>query len=299
MSTRTASCVIVSLALVLSACAGDPASSGESSDPTTAVTTGPTTVSTETTTPEMTEELAELDEAEQRWTDTGKATYSYTYRQSCECDDAAMGPNTVSVVDGEVVAVRMDRQGTAGFDPDAVAPPGQTVAQLFTMIRAAIERGEQVMVTYDADLGHPILVRLDLEAIPVDGGFDFEIVSFEMGSAERVALSQARDRWNAAGLSDYTYTYRPQCFCVPSAIEVTVVNGAVQSHLVLEGELFGEFLSIEDLFGFIDDALARQPFSIDVEYDGSLGYPRSVWVDYEQNMADEEMGYTVELIQAG
>jgi hypothetical protein len=298
MKTRTAIPVILALALALAACAGDPTSSGEgtaSSTTTTPATTTPTTSPTTTSMPDADDELAALEAAEALWASSGIVTYSYVYRQSCECDVGASGPNTVIVTDGQVVEVRMNRRFEPGFDPNAVAPPGNTVPGLFSLIRDSIAAGHQIDVTYDPRLGHPLRVRLDLEAIPADGGFDFELQSFDAQEEARSALADARALWESSAPAEYTFVYRPQCFCVPSAIEVTVVGGEIQSHEALEGELYGEVLSIDDIFAYIEDSLDQHPFAIDVEYDATLGYPTAVFVDFDEMIADEEFGYSVEL----
>lgn len=298
MTARRTLPALALVALVLGACAGDPTSQGETTTTGPVVSTPATSTSTtmpDTTPPSADPDLAALTAAEARWAEAGLDTYSYTYRRSCECDESAAGPNTVLVTDGAVVEVRMDRQFEAGFPPGAVAPPGDTIPDLFGLIRASIERGEEIDVTYDERLGHPLTLRLDLASIPVDGGLAMEVLGFDGQEEARAALAEARERWAQAGPADYTYVYRAQCFCIPSAIEVTVAGGEIQSHEVLEGELFGELISIDDVFAYIEDSLDQHPASIDVTYDEEFGYPRSVFVDFDEMMADEEFGYSVEL----
>ena len=53
-----------------------------------------------------------------------------------------------------------------------------TVPQLFRDIAATIDSGKLVVVAYDATLGYPTVVRLDLDAIPVDGGMALDILTF-------------------------------------------------------------------------------------------------------------------------
>ncbi len=52
-----------------------------------------------------------------------------------------------------------------------------TVDELFDAIDQALASGVETRVSYDAELGYPLTVRLDLEAIPRDGGFSVDVLS--------------------------------------------------------------------------------------------------------------------------
>lgn len=106
--------------------------------------------------------------------------------------------------------------------------------------------------------------------------------------------------WRARGISSYTYAYRLNCFCGGPGIrpvEIEVRDGAVAAVRVLETgepeEFFDPeaFPTVEDLFQTIREALDRDPFRIRAEYDDLLGYPRDVFIDFEQNVIDEEFGF--------
>jgi hypothetical protein len=51
------------------------------------------------------------------------------------------------------------------------------------------------------------------------------------------------------------------------------------------------YLTVEELFDFILDAVERKAFKIEVDYDRTYGYPTSIRVDYIQNAIDEEMAF--------
>lgn len=51
--------------------------------------------------------------------------------------------------------------------------------------------------------------------------------------------------------------------------------------------------SVEGLLALIDSAAARPAAVLNVTYHPSLGYPQSMYIDWVQNMADDEFGYTV------
>lgn len=122
-------------------------------------------------------------------------------------------------------------------------------------------------------------------------------------SPERDALSAARARWAAAGAEAYTMTQVRTCFCPADAsgpFRVTVRDGAVQS-VTFEGEPVPaeRALSVEALFRLVERALDAGAVTVDAQYDPSLGYPVRVYIDYNEQIADEEVGYTVTDFQRG
>ena len=112
-----------------------------------------------------------LEQAQARWQDAGLADYQFRFVRYCECPAAWGGPFDVTVAGGRVVAFQ--REGEA-MDVAAAT----TVPQLFRDIAATIDSGKLVVVAYDATLGYPTVVRLDLDAIPVDGGMALDILTF-------------------------------------------------------------------------------------------------------------------------
>jgi hypothetical protein len=47
--------------------------------------------------------------------------------------------------------------------------------------------------------------------------------------------------------------------------------------------------TIEGLFEEIQRAIESNAFRVDVQYDAELGYPLSIYIDYEEFIADEEL----------
>lgn len=120
------------------------------------------------------------------------------------------------------------------------------------------------------------------------------------GEAAEVApdLEAARQRWRDAAMDDYQMTLQRICFCpVPDytgPFEVTVRDGDV-STVMLEGASVDaeRGVSVDALFALIDDAYERGAVEVALEFDPELGYPTSVGIDYDFQMADEEIGYRV------
>jgi hypothetical protein len=80
-------------------------------------------------------------------------------------------------------------------------------------------------------------------------------------------------------------------------LSVEVLNGEIISATVTAtGEqpheaVADHVLTIDDIFAEIQDAMDRNAHSLTVEYHGTLGYPMEVDIDYDENVADEEMSY--------
>jgi hypothetical protein len=113
-------------------------------------------------------------------------------------------------------------------------------------------------------------------------------------------LERARARWESRGLSDYTYAIRRLCFCsYVGPVRVTVENGAVVSLTPVGGEeppfeLTAElFPGVEGLFDILQEAVGRDAHSITVTYDPETGVPLEFFIDYDEFIADEELGMEV------
>ncbi|GBE90828.1 DUF6174 domain-containing protein [Nostoc cycadae] len=115
-------------------------------------------------------------------------------------------------------------------------------------------------------------------------------------------LKVNRQLWNQQRLTNYRFTFSRSCFCVPKATQpvvITVRNGQVASitpvnnNEPVDAELFRQYNSIPKLFGIIDDAIAKKASSLTVKYDPKFGYPTQINIDYNQQVADEELYLTI------
>lgn len=125
------------------------------------------------------------------------------------------------------------------------------------------------------------------------------------------ALADARARWRSQGPDDYRFEFRKLCFCHPSAVrlvKVTVQDGAVTDVEVLEEVPNHEqyqyptptpeqYYTVEGLFAKLEQAIDRDAHEIRVTYHPALGYPTSVFIDYDENAADEEFGWEARSLQ--
>ena len=118
-------------------------------------------------------------------------------------------------------------------------------------------------------------------------------------------LSEARARWDSAGLTTYEYDFTMSCFCAPTAIEpvrVSVANNMVVGAIrVSDGEALPDtdlpfFSTIDELFGRLQSSADQDPEVFDVVFNEILGYPASANVDISFMIADEEYSFTADVL---
>jgi hypothetical protein len=112
--------------------------------------------------------------------------------------------------------------------------------------------------------------------------------------------------WNQQNISNYRYTFSNGCFCIPDArgpVVIEVRNGqttsitSVATGKAVNPEFFQNYKTIPKLFNVIQDAINRQAYSLNVSYSPKLGYPTKIDIDYNSQIADEEIYLTIENFQ--
>ncbi|BAY77722.1 hypothetical protein NIES25_41900 [Nostoc linckia NIES-25] len=113
-----------------------------------------------------------------------------------------------------------------------------------------------------------------------------------------------RNLWNKQNISNYRYTLSNSCFCIPEArgpVIIEVRNGETKSitsvatgQPVENREFFQKYNTIPKLFNVIQDAISRKASNLDVNYSPRLGYPTQINIDYNSQIADEEIYLTIE-----
>ncbi|MBL1202620.1 MAG: DUF6174 domain-containing protein [Nostoc sp. ZfuVER08] len=117
-------------------------------------------------------------------------------------------------------------------------------------------------------------------------------------------LNFNRRLWNNQNISNYRYTFSNGCFCIPEArgpVIIEVRNGKTKSitfvatgQPVQNPEYFQNYNTIPKLFNVIQDGINRKAYSLDVAYNPRLGYPTQINIDYNSQIADEEIYLTIE-----
>ena len=122
----------------------------------------------------------------------------------------------------------------------------------------------------------------------------------DVAEGAQAELDRHRTLWEANRSGDYTFEYRPVCFCpweFVQPVEVKVRNGVVESVTYVEsGESAATngfpYHTIDGLFDMIQDAIDREAVRLTVSYDPEIGYPTSVSIDYSLTIIDEEFSFT-------
>lgn len=130
------------------------------------------------------------------------------------------------------------------------------------------------------------------------GGDDApELGDPNLESSPREALATARALWSSNGAPSYDMRFNWLCFCIIEAVEERDIQ--VRDGVVAAGGLSPDFGNLADhetvqgLFDLIEEAIDRDAAKLDVTYHATLGYPMAASIDYNLQMADEELGFTV------
>jgi hypothetical protein len=110
----------------------------------------------------------------------------------------------------------------------------------------------------------------------------------------------ARQKWQAAGLHDYAFTFYQSCFCpVRHQLRITVQDDKVLSAVNVGGgaavkpEEMGKPLTMAEIFQQIEEGYAKHADHIRLSLNLQYGYPEEVFIDYVEMMADEELRYSI------
>jgi len=126
--------------------------------------------------------------------------------------------------------------------------------------------------------------------------------SLGLGHGPRDELDRNRELWARVGPDAYEYGLERLCFCAPDSrgpVRVSVEAGVVVQRMYVEsgdpvpGAYDDLFPRVSGLFDILEDALDRDAYRVDVTYDPETGVPIDFWIDYSENTADEELGFTV------
>ena len=121
----------------------------------------------------------------------------------------------------------------------------------------------------------------------------------------QLLLDDSRSRWEATGITDYTMRFRrlSSCFiCQPNdliAVTLTVRGDTIREvfdiaqNQSLTDFTPGIFLTVDELFDFIQEAIDVDAAEIDVSYDSTLGYPADITVDISRRFFDDETSFQV------
>ena len=115
-------------------------------------------------------------------------------------------------------------------------------------------------------------------------------------------LEEAKARWRSAAIEAYRYAYKKHCPCYreePATTLVSVRAGRVvdvryrhagsSEEVVVAADRIEWYWTVDDLFAVIADALAADMPAFKAEYEGTLGYPLHVYLDYDPTLVGDEI----------
>jgi hypothetical protein len=119
-------------------------------------------------------------------------------------------------------------------------------------------------------------------------------------TADGIELVRHRQRWASAGMHDYEFDFQRSCFCLPEAtqrVHIVVRQDAIVSVVrTSDGQpassSYTAWPRIDELFLDVQQRLEQHVDRLDVSYDATLGYPRSIVADIALMTADDEYALT-------
>ena len=115
------------------------------------------------------------------------------------------------------------------------------------------------------------------------------------------ALDGARAKWRAAGLAAYEYGLHKYCDCHrenPPETIVSVRGGEVvrvrhrpvgtDVEVPAQDKNLAYYWTMDGVFELIESAEQRG-VTVRVDYDPTLGFPRSIYIDYDTNLIGDEL----------
>lgn len=243
--------------------------------------------------------LARIDEAETRWNAAGitswTATIALSQRSTAWSDECVSGSVRVVVVDDLVVQAINPERG-------CTVPPGRapTISRLFLEARRAAGALQGEMV-FDPDLGFiTSMSALDRSVELWLSVSDFLPRALPLAEDDE-DHAEARARWDAAAISDYTAQVTVLCFCaIGGTFTVEVTGGEVvvtgEDGRRLDAGQASEF-TVAGMFAQIEQTLGDG--RAEVAYDPDLGFPVTVFLDRIEQAIDDEISFRIdELVPA-
>lgn len=105
--------------------------------------------------------------------------------------------------------------------------------------------------------------------------------------------------WNEKKIENYSFSLKRTCFCPTEYVgphqivvkngKISTVNGAPYN----KAERYGVLYTIPELLQVIKEHIDRKPAKQTLNFNPTYGYPTSVFFDFSEMMADEEIGYVI------
>jgi len=111
---------------------------------------------------------------------------------------------------------------------------------------------------------------------------------------------EGRDLWLSLDIKNYSMTQQISCYCYPEDFimpkDILVQSGKIITINGYSPEKtigFESFYTIDEIFQFFDSKLSNNPDYYEIEYDTDYGFPKSMFFDMSEMIADEEIAYYI------
>ena len=115
------------------------------------------------------------------------------------------------------------------------------------------------------------------------------------------AFAAERALWAQQQIASYRMMQQVSCFCPPPLRGIVVVNNDEIVSVLdpdteepFDSKDWSRFETVNELFDRLERAAARPAHQLKAQFDPTQSYPTSISIDYEELVADDEIGITVE-----
>jgi hypothetical protein len=105
--------------------------------------------------------------------------------------------------------------------------------------------------------------------------------------------------WNEKKIENYSFSFKRVCYCTLEYVgpnQIVVINGkifTVNGAPYNKEERYGVMYTIPELLQVIKANIDRKPVKQTLNFNPTYGYPTSVFFDFSEMIADEEIGYEI------
>ena len=114
--------------------------------------------------------------------------------------------------------------------------------------------------------------------------------------ADELTINEAA--WKKANIQAYEFTLRVACFCPAETVGPHKIRVQADTIVSVNGLPYLRGVSrklptLSELFSFIRESDARKPYKKTITYHPTFGFPEYLFYDFSEQIADEEIAYTV------
>jgi len=111
-------------------------------------------------------------------------------------------------------------------------------------------------------------------------------------------VDENKKLWKNTAPKLYSFVVHKSCFCPREEnIQVSVKDGQIDESKYIPSNTplsaMSKVKKIDDYFAIIQDALDKNAHKATVTYDKTYGFPSNIAIDYNEQIADEEIYYTI------